>query len=202
MPSPDFNRFSTVDQVGDPQQLIAFLDVAKALPDILAAKAEILERLEPGSASSALDVGCGYCADAVDLVRRLRPGGRAIGVDISENMVAEATRRAAGSGLNVELSEAVRASVVDGAVQAAIGRQVPRLFVAAGPVGVTAAPRVIPSDPGFFRLLLGHHVDELCRRDVIEPARVDAWWEAMDEAAAAGHFTGGGTAFVVSGIVS
>jgi len=98
-----------------------------------------------------------------------------------------------GSGLNVELSEAVRASVVDGAVQAAIGRQVPRLFVAAGPVGVTAAPRVIPSDPGFFRLLLGHDVDQLCRRDVIEPARVDAWWEAMDEAAAAGHFTGGGT---------
>jgi hypothetical protein len=60
---------------------------------------------------------------------------------------------------------------------------------------------VIASDPGFMRLLLGHPVDELCERGVITPARARRWWAAMDDAAAAGHFTGGGVAFVVSGTV-
>ena len=93
---PDVSRFSAVDEVESPQQLIDVLDVAKRLPGFPAAKAQLLDRLRPELASSALDVGCGYGADAVALATRLRPGGRAVGVDLSEAMITEARRRAAG----------------------------------------------------------------------------------------------------------
>ena len=58
----------------------------------------MLDRLGPQRASSALDVGGGHGADVIELARRLRPVGRAIGVDVSENMIAEARRRIAGLG--------------------------------------------------------------------------------------------------------
>ena len=49
--------------------------------------------------------------------------------------------------------------------------------------------------------MLGHPVGELLDRGVITRERADRWWAGMDEAAAAGHFTNGATAFVVSGTV-
>ena len=57
------------------------------------------------------------------------------------------------------------------------------------------------SDPGRFRMLLGEQVVDLVQAGVFTPERVDRWWAAMDEAVNAGHFTGGGTAFIVSGAV-
>ena len=57
------------------------------------------------------------------------------------------------------------------------------------------------SDPGRFRMLLGEQVVDLVQAGVFTPERVDRWWAAMDEAVNAGHFTGGGTAFIVSGTV-
>jgi hypothetical protein len=56
---PDVNRFFAVDEVDQPNQLVQFLDVAKALPRIRAAKTEMLARLEAERAATALDVGCG-----------------------------------------------------------------------------------------------------------------------------------------------
>ena len=50
-------------------------------------------------------------------------------------------------------------------------------------------------------MLLGEHVVDLVQAGVFTPERVDRWWAAMDEAVNAGHFTGGGTAFIVSGTV-
>jgi SAM-dependent methyltransferase len=93
----DVSRFTAVDDAADPQQLIDVLDAAKRLPGFPAAKAQLLDLLEPERASSALDVGCGYGADVVALAQRLIAGGRAVGVDVSENMIAEARRRTAGT---------------------------------------------------------------------------------------------------------
>jgi len=67
---------------------------------------------------------------------------------------------------------------------------------------VETAPRVIPSGPDFFRLLPGYHVQELFDGSVITPERATRWGTAMDDAAASGHFTGGGTAFNVCGTVN
>ena len=99
--SPDVSRFSAVDDTEDPQHLIDVLDVAKRLPGFAPAKAQLLDQLGVECASSALDVGCGYGADVIELAKRLRPGGRTTGVDVSEAMIAEATERSTGSPLDV-----------------------------------------------------------------------------------------------------
>jgi len=99
--SPDVSRFSTVDEVEDPQQLIEVLDVAKQLPGFPPGKAELLDRLLIEHASSALDVGCGYAANVIALAKRLKPGGTTIGVDVSEAMITEARRRTAAIGPHV-----------------------------------------------------------------------------------------------------
>ena len=90
-------RFSAVEAGVNPQHLIDVLDVAKRLPGFPAAKAQLLDQLRPESASSALDVGCGYGTDVIELAKRVRSGGRAIGVDISEAMITEARLRQRGS---------------------------------------------------------------------------------------------------------
>lgn len=265
--SPDVSRFSAVDEVEDPQQLIEVLDKAKRLPGFPAAKAQLLDQLLIDRASSALDVGCGYGADVIALAKRLKPGGQAIGVDVSEAMIAEARRRTAGIGTHVrflvadalalpfddnafdicrtetvlqhladpgravsemirvtrpggrvgaleldqetmfidhpdtELLDTLRDSLASAIVQSAIGRQTPRLFVEAGLSDVQTAPCVITGDPHAYRLMLAHHVTELCDRGAITAERAGRWWNAIDAAAAGGHFTGGITAFVVWGTV-
>lgn len=98
---PDLGPFSAVDDTGAPSQLIAFLEMAKEAPGILAAKQEMLDWLQPEHASNGLDVGCGYGADVVALAERLGGDGRAVGVDISEAMIIEARRRVAGSRLDL-----------------------------------------------------------------------------------------------------
>jgi SAM-dependent methyltransferase len=265
--SPQVSRFFAVDHVEEPNQLIEFLAVAKSLPGIPEAKAELLDRLAPEDASTGLDVGCGYGADVEALAAGLRLGGHAVGVDVSETMIAEARRRSVGSGFDVrfvvadalalpfdddtfdvcrietvlqhvdepdqavaemarvtrpggriaalefdaatmfldhpdgEFWEVIRTTFIGMAVQGSIGRQLPRLFTDAGLSDVRTTPRVIPSGAGFFRGLLGHPVTELVEAGVFTPERVDLWWAAMEEAMTAGHFTGGATAFVVSGVV-
>jgi hypothetical protein len=87
-------------------------------------------------------------------------------------------------------------------VHGAIGRQVPRLFVEAGLIDVQTAAHVIIASPDAYRLMLGHHMHELCDREAITGERASRWWSAIDAAAASGHFTGGITAFVVSGTVN
>src|SRR5262249_41180484 len=89
---------------------------------------------------------------------------------------------------DAKLTEAILSSFADAAVQGSIGRQVPRLFAEAGLIDVDAAPRVIRCGAGFFRLLLAHHVDQLCEAGVVSRDRVDRWWAAMDESDADGYF--------------
>ena len=48
--------------------------------------------IRPGH--SLLDVGCGTGDDALELARLAGPGGRAVGIDRSETVIAEARRRA------------------------------------------------------------------------------------------------------------
>lgn len=45
-----------------------------------------------------LDIGCGCGLTTIELARRVGPTGRVVGVDISQPMLAEAERRAAGAG--------------------------------------------------------------------------------------------------------
>lgn len=74
--------------------------------------------LRPGG--SALDVATGTGKVAADLHRRIQPGGRVVGVDVSPGMIGIAQRRFAGRpGLAFVVGDALALPVEDGAFDAA-----------------------------------------------------------------------------------
>jgi ubiquinone/menaquinone biosynthesis C-methylase UbiE len=78
---------------GDAASFFIALDVMNQFPALRRLKTWALERLAPQPGDVAVDVGCGSGEDTRDLALLVQPG-EAVGVDISEAMVAEATRRA------------------------------------------------------------------------------------------------------------
>jgi ubiquinone/menaquinone biosynthesis C-methylase UbiE len=69
---------------------------------LLAPVAEaLLERAAPRAGEVVLDIGCGWGGTTVALARRVAPGGRVLGVDVSELMLARA-RELAPPGLPIE----------------------------------------------------------------------------------------------------
>jgi ubiquinone/menaquinone biosynthesis C-methylase UbiE len=95
MPTESVTSFTTVDHTADPNFFLHFLDEVNKLPGIIGWKSVIIDglRLRPGT--QVLDIGCGMGADAFDLAARVGPDGLVTGVDFSETLIAEATRRAA-----------------------------------------------------------------------------------------------------------
>jgi ubiquinone/menaquinone biosynthesis C-methylase UbiE len=53
-----------------------------------------------------LDVGCGTGTQAIAAWRRSQPGGSVVGIDISENMLAAARRKARRAGLDIAFHHA------------------------------------------------------------------------------------------------
>ena len=99
---PAIALFTEVDQTRDPRFFTRFLDAGNALPTIRASKPLILDGLRLQGGEAVLDAGCGMGADVFDLAQRVGPAGRVVGIDVSEVMIAEARRRAAGLQLPVE----------------------------------------------------------------------------------------------------
>lgn len=54
----------------------------------------LLLRAAPAAGDVAIDVGCGCGATSIELARRVAPGGRVLGIDISAPMLARARERA------------------------------------------------------------------------------------------------------------
>ncbi|MGG5818794.1 methyltransferase domain-containing protein [Falsiroseomonas sp. HW251] len=81
----------------DPSAATRYLERAGA--EIADKKAQVtaLLRLAPGQV--ALECGCGLGRDTEAMARAVVPGGRAIGIDLSAKLVAEAAARTAGLGL-------------------------------------------------------------------------------------------------------
>jgi ubiquinone/menaquinone biosynthesis C-methylase UbiE len=92
---PDFGAFSHVDDA-DPAALGGYLDQVGSEDAVARWKALSFDLLEAGPGAVVVDVGCGLGDDVRALALRTAPGGRAIGVDMSESMIAEARRRSAG----------------------------------------------------------------------------------------------------------
>jgi SAM-dependent methyltransferase len=59
----------------------------------------LIDAAAPGSGDRVLDIGCGAGATTLAMARRVQPDGLALGVDISEPLVAAARARAAAEGL-------------------------------------------------------------------------------------------------------
>ena len=66
----------------------------------------LVEAVESKRPQRLLDVGCGTGATTLAAARRLPPGGRAVGIDISEPMVAAARARAEREGLPADFVRA------------------------------------------------------------------------------------------------
>lgn len=93
---PDFAGFSDVDRAGTPGAYADFLDGVGAIAAVAEWKERSFALLNPRPGAVLVDVGCGTGEDVLALAARVQPGGRAIGVDASEAMLAEARRRADG----------------------------------------------------------------------------------------------------------
>jgi SAM-dependent methyltransferase len=103
---PAFGGFSDGDATGASGEYASLLDTIRAQPAVREWKERTFAALEPRPGAVLLDLGCGTGEDVLALARLVGPGGRAIGVDASAAMVAEARRRAAGAGLPVEFLHA------------------------------------------------------------------------------------------------
>jgi ubiquinone/menaquinone biosynthesis C-methylase UbiE len=262
----DPSGFHAVDRAPTPQELIRFLGLAKSQPDLQALEAQMLAELRLGPGARVLDVGCGYGADAADISRRLE-GGSVVGIDLSQIMIDEARRRAAGCGpeLSFQVADATdlpfeddtfdacRAEAVlehlsdpgrvvaemtrvtrpagrvvamdidhemtvldhpdrgttrmildamaDAAATGWAGRQLRRLFGAAGLDEVEVHTRTMFTPADLLRGALAPHVARLQSAGALEPEAAQRWWAALDEQVAAGWFTGGITWFLVAGTV-
>lgn len=86
--------------------------VADAPPDVYGAAA--MDALDLVTGASVLDVGCGVGATLVELARRVGPGGRVVGADVSDDMLAASARTLERA--DVRDVELVRSDVVDGAL--------------------------------------------------------------------------------------
>jgi SAM-dependent methyltransferase len=93
-------QFSDVDSSADTGALVRYLDRAgEKLRDRKRASYAFLG-LKAGDA--VLDVGCGPGSDVFELEAVVGQSGRAVGVDSSTTMIAEARRRAAAQGSRAE----------------------------------------------------------------------------------------------------
>ena len=83
-------------------------------------------------------------------------------------------------------------------VQGHIGRQLPRLFRAAGLSDLSITPRVILGNAQFLRTLLHDHVARLHDQGLLTGPRAAQWWAELQARAQAGDFAGGVIVFVVT----
>lgn len=94
--------FTDIDHAADPASFIRVLDAVTALDFIRAYKRRTFELLDLAPGARVLDLGCGTGDDVQDLARLVGDGGRIVGVDRSETVIAEARERATAADLSVE----------------------------------------------------------------------------------------------------
>ena len=113
---PHTNLFTQVDRTEDPDFFVRFMDEAQQPVAIQASKRLMMERTALTAGDSVLDVGCGPGSDLFDMVERVGPAGRLVGLDASGVMIAEARRRAEQRRLPVtfEVGDATALRFPDG----------------------------------------------------------------------------------------
>lgn len=93
--------FSDVDRMPDPAMLVAGMDATAQWAAVRTLRAWERERLAPKPGNAVLDVGCGTGDVIVALATAVQPGGRAVGVDFSDEMLRVARQRATQAGVEV-----------------------------------------------------------------------------------------------------
>jgi ubiquinone/menaquinone biosynthesis C-methylase UbiE len=99
-------EFGSIDQTQDAAYFIRFLDAASAEASFQAYKRRMIDLLGLPGPLAILDVGCGTGDDCRQMAQFVTGGGRVVGVDNSQAMLAEAQRRAASQNLPIEFRAA------------------------------------------------------------------------------------------------
>lgn len=101
-PAISLHDFTDIDHSAE-STYVAALEAFDRLPLLRELKALAIERTGTGPGRRVLDVGCGFGLETLRLARLVAPGGAVTGIDLSADFVAEARRRAAAAGLDVDL---------------------------------------------------------------------------------------------------
>lgn len=104
-PADQRKGFSDVDRMPDPAVLVAGMDATARWPAVRTLRSWERERLAPKPGDAVLDVGCGPGDVIIELAQAVAPGGRAVGVDFSDQMLAAAGDRAASAGADVSFTQ-------------------------------------------------------------------------------------------------
>lgn len=94
--------FTGVDQTPDARFFIDFLDARETIEGETEVKQLILDMLHLQPGLRMLDVGDGTGDDVRELAARVGLAGQVLGIDPSNELIAESKRRSAGSALPVE----------------------------------------------------------------------------------------------------
>lgn len=93
MASCGIGRGFSGDREVAPADLIQFLDACRQVDMLAQGKQWSFEQLRLAAGHSVLDVGCGTGDDVAAMAAVVGPRGRAVGLDFSEAMIAEAVTR-------------------------------------------------------------------------------------------------------------
>jgi SAM-dependent methyltransferase len=94
--------FAAVDQMPDPAMLVRAMDETSEWPATVQLRRQAMTWLLSDGGQNFLDVGCGPGDAAIALAQEVAPAGSVVGIDASQVMVDEATRRAGESGVPAE----------------------------------------------------------------------------------------------------
>jgi SAM-dependent methyltransferase len=109
--------FRDVDAHAHDQDFGAYLERVARL--MAAEKAASHDLLEPSPGQVLLDVGCGSGEDVRALAKRVAPTGRAVGVDLSEALIARAGAGGPEPGVEFRVADAHRLPFPDASFDAA-----------------------------------------------------------------------------------
>lgn len=127
-----------------------------------------------------------------EMVRVTRPGGQVGALEMDNgSMVLDHP--------DLDLTRSILDAVSASRVHPFIGRQLHRLFRAAGLTGVTGDPIAFPGHYQVIRRQFEPVVTRLCDEGVITVDQAGDWWSWLAREAEAGALTGAATAFVVTG---
>jgi ubiquinone/menaquinone biosynthesis C-methylase UbiE len=94
---------------------VAHVDRASGVAAFRDYKQHALALLDPRPGMALLDVGCGTGTDARELAAQVMPGGRVVGLDVSDTMLSEARQRSAGLPIDFVRGDAHKLEFPDGA---------------------------------------------------------------------------------------
>jgi len=98
----ELRAFSSVDKTEDPEVFVRFLDAINQFDMVQTLKRHTLDAMQIQPGHHILDVGCGL-GDTIRMAAELvGPSGRAVGIDQSETMLAEARKRSQSSAIPIE----------------------------------------------------------------------------------------------------